>query len=108
MPCGSVRSSRTVPSPTAWGRRNGPLAASHSGLVPMHQWAENQKAPGGSQELFVVVTGQIYTQDCTPGISPKLYPEVVNATPCYFTTSGVEDRGLEPLTSCMPCKRSPS
>jgi len=20
----------------------------------------------------------------------------------------VEDRGLEPLTSCMPCKRSPS
>jgi len=32
-------------------------------------------------------------------------------TPLTFTVNGVpevEDRGLEPLTSCMPCKRSPN
>ena len=29
-----------------------------------------------------------------------------NSLNCF--TFGVEDRGFEPLTSCMPCKRSPS
>jgi hypothetical protein len=27
---------------------------------------------------------------------------------CYFFAKLVEVSGIEPLTSCMPCKRSPS
>ncbi|RKX39239.1 MAG: hypothetical protein DRP64_14505, partial [Verrucomicrobia bacterium] len=27
---------------------------------------------------------------------------------CYISTKMVEDNGIEPMTSCMPCTRSPS
>ncbi len=43
----------------------------------------------------------------TPRLRWEILPEIILWTICV-PTNLVEPSGIEPLTSCMPCRRSPS
>ena len=79
-------------------------------LVPLLILQQNPPTltfePGQRRGIFRFMFYDVVTQGSSQNKTNTL-PAIWMVTSCSFCSWLVENSGIEPLTSCMPCKRSP-
>ncbi len=115
---------RTTSGPSSRGATTGTSKRSsprHRRRAPARRLVADNTTDGGATiapGTFVNLDdGQIYTDPHYAGATPAIFVQgeglTCGAPPVGYTqqgdaTSAMDPAGIEPATSCMPCKRSPS
>ncbi len=107
----------------SWGIKNQP--GQHEALVSYETWTKAQKVLDGKMNATArkdinedfPLRGFVLCGDCEHLLTARWPKNARAKTTLHFNALGsfavagcgmVEPSGIEPLTSCMPCRRSPS